>query len=222
MSKIQQEFICKPHAVLGQGVLIFQTTASNYMNEDIDHSFLVPSACIRSHSCFSSEFSFELPLGNIRTFFKCHLFWSQGVSQLQGDGVMDAWNNVKILGEKFWFDDNFAIIYSNFKPRQINCFKPFCFRSPFVSSLPHRASFLFFSSEDFLIALLGFLLLDWKLEGVLLCRQGEGDTWNKNRNKTFWFKRQFFAAYFLSNQSMMYPRNYEIRGTFPNECSLSS
>ena len=110
LSKIQQEFICKPHAVLGQGVLIFQTTASNYMNEDIDHSFLVPSACIRSHSCFSSEFSFELPLGNIRTFFKCHLFWSQGVSQLQGDGVMDAWNNVKILGEKFWFDDNFAII----------------------------------------------------------------------------------------------------------------
>ena len=90
LSKIQQEFICKPHAVLGQGVLIFQTTASNYMNEDIDHSFLVPSACIRSHSCFSSEFSFELPLGNIRTFFKCHLFWSQGVSQLQGDGVMDA------------------------------------------------------------------------------------------------------------------------------------
>ena len=87
LSKIQQEFICKPHAVLGQGVLIFQTTASNYMNEDIDHSFLVPSACIRSHSCFSSEFSFELPLGNIRTFFKCHLFWSQGVSQLQGDGV---------------------------------------------------------------------------------------------------------------------------------------
>ena len=92
LSKIQQEFICKPHAVLGQGVLIFQTTASNYMNEDIDHSFLVPSACIRSHSCFSSEFSFELPLGNIRTFFKCHLFWSQGVSQLQGDG-----GEVKVL-----------------------------------------------------------------------------------------------------------------------------
>ena len=70
-----------------------------------------------------SEFSFELPLGNVRTFFKCHLFWSQGVSQLQGDGVMDAWNNVKMLREKFWFDDNFVIIYSNFKPRQFDCFK---------------------------------------------------------------------------------------------------
>ena len=46
LSKIQQEFICKPHAVLGQGVLIFQTTASNYMNEDIAHSFLVPYACL--------------------------------------------------------------------------------------------------------------------------------------------------------------------------------
>ena len=156
------------------------------MNEDIDHSFLVPSACIRSHSCFSSEFSFELPLGNIRTFFKCHLFWSQGVSQLQGDGVMDAWNNVKILGEKFWFDDNFAIIYSNFKPRQINCFKPFCFGSPFVSSLPHRASFLFFSSEDIHISLLGFLLsLEWREYSCV--GRGEEIPEMKNGNEQFWF-----------------------------------
>ena len=117
---------------------------------------------------------------------KCHLFWSQGVSQLQGDGVMDAWNNVKILGEKFWFDDNFAIIYSNFKPRQINCFKPFCFGSPFVSSLPHRASFLFFSSEDINISLLGFLLsLEWREYSCV--GRGEEIPEMKNGNEQFWF-----------------------------------
>ena len=133
-----------------------------------------------------SEYSFELPLGNVRTFFKCHLFWSQGVSQLQGDGVMDAWHNVKILGEKFWFDDNFAIIYSNFKPRQINCFKPFCFRSPIVPSLPHRASFLFFSSEDLHISLLGFLLsLEWREYSCV--GRGEGIPEMKNGNEQFWF-----------------------------------
>ena len=170
---------------LHKGFSLIQTTASK-VNEDIPHSFLVPSACIRSHSCFSSEFSFELPLGNIRTFFKCHLFWSQGVSQLQGDGVMDAWNNVKILGGKFWFDDNFAIIYCNFKPRQINCFKPFCFRSPFVSSLPHRASFLFFSSEDIHISLLGFLLsLEWREYSCV--GRGEEIPEMKNGNEQFWF-----------------------------------
>ena len=136
-----------------------------------------------------SEFSFELPLGNVRTFFKCHLFWSQGVSQLQGDGVMDAWNNVKMLREKFWFDDNFVIIYSNFKPRQFDCFK----------TILLQVSFCILPAAQSLVP----LLLLWRfsnrtagisssfagVEGVLLCRQGgwEEIPDMKNRNKRFWF-----------------------------------
>lgn len=43
----------------------------------------------------------------------------------------------------------------------------------------------------------------------------------KTEAKHFDFKRQFFAAYFLSNQSMMYPRNYEIEELFPINVVLS-
>ena len=163
-----------------------------------------------------SEYSFELPLGNVRTFFKCHLFWSQGVSQLQGDGVMDAWNNVKMLREKFWFDDNFVIIYSNFKPRQFDCFK----------TILLQVSFCILPAAQSLVPLLLLWRFSNRTAGIsssgleaggstLVSAGGKEIPEIKTETKRFGFKRQFFAAYFLSNQSMMYPRNYEIEELFP-------
>ena len=140
-----------------------------------------------------SEFSFELPLGNIRTFFKCHLFWSQGVSQLQqGDGVMDAWNNVKMKS----FDlstilPSFIVILSLAKSTASNRsasaglhLYPPCRTEPRSSSSPlkihtyHCWDFFFrWSGGSTLVSAGGRRYLKWKTE-----------------TNSFGFKRQFFAA----------------------------
>ena len=77
--------------------------------------FLFPLPAFDLIPVSPSEFSFELPLGNVRTFFICHPFWSQGVSQLQGDGV------------QWWMPEimlHYHIVFVSFRhPTQCDCLR---------------------------------------------------------------------------------------------------